>query len=297
MLAMEKHEAGFYTPEHIQAASTFAGQAAGALENARLFEESVRRAGELDQRSQRLALLNQLSGELGSSLDIAFILKLTSQHLVNAMNASNVACVMLGPGEKFILEVEVPPQSEQLPVALLDVPLFDRLKDSKGIFSTANVAIEKELAGMRESYFLPRQINSLLVVPLLTGSTLHGWMMVQKESSHRFSVAEIELARTVCNQAAIAIQNARLFDETRSLTEFLERRVEERTGELRREHQNSQTLLKVISELSTSLDMGLVLNRALAVINEFARFTGKHDLTAGRQPETIPRRRVAGGAG
>jgi GAF domain-containing protein len=129
LVAMDKREAGFYTPEHIQAASTFAGQAAGALENARLFEESVRRAGELDQRSQRLALLNQLSGELGSSLDISYILKLTSQHLVNAMNASNVACVMLGPGEKFILEVEVPPQSEQLPVALLDVALFERLKE------------------------------------------------------------------------------------------------------------------------------------------------------------------------
>ncbi len=268
LLAMDKREAGFYTPEYIQAASTFAGQAAAALENARLFEESVRRAAELDQRSQRLALLNQLSGELGSSLDINYILKLTAQHLLSAMSASQVACVMLGPGDKFILEVEVPPQSDRLPLALLDVPLFERLKDSKGIFSTANVAAEDDLAGMRASYFEPRRVTSLLVVPLLTGSTLHGWLLVQNETMRRFSPAEIELARTVCNQAAIAIQNARLFDETRSLTEFLERRVEERTSELRREHQNSQTLLKVISELSTSLDMGLVLNRALAVINE-----------------------------
>ncbi len=268
LLALEKNEAGFYTPEHIQAASTFAGQAAGALENARLFEESVRRAGELDQRSNRLALLNQLSEELGSSLDIQFILKLTAQHLLSATNASHVACVMLGPGDKFILEAEVPPQATTLPFALLDAPLFERLKDSHGIFSTDRVADEDELAAMYESYFEPRGIISLLVVPLITGTTLHGWLMIQKDVYHRFSVSEIELARTVCNQAAIAIQNARLFDETRNLTEFLERRVEERTAELRHEHQNSQTLLKVISELSASLDMGLVLNRALAVINE-----------------------------
>ncbi len=268
LLAMEKHEMGFYSAEHIQAAATFAGQAAGALENARLFEESVRRAGELDRRSQRLALLNRLSEELGASLDIGFIMKLTAQHLLSAMTASNVACLMVGPGDKFILEVEVPPQSEHLPIALLDVPLFERLKDSHGIFSTPDVSVEADLAPLQESYFAAREILSLLVVPLLTGSTLHGWMLVQKSTRHRFSVAEIELARTVCNQAAIAIQNARLFDETRSLTEFLERRVEERTGELRREHHNSQTLLKVISELSTSLDMGLVMNRALAVINE-----------------------------
>jgi PAS domain S-box-containing protein len=268
LLAMEKREAGFYTAEHIQAASTFAGQAAAALENSRLFEESVRRAGELDQRSQRLGLLNRLSEELGSSLDINFILKLTAQQLLSAMGASSVACVMLGPGDKFILEIEVPLLAARLPVALLDVPLFDRLKDSRGIFITTDVLQEAELAEMRENYFAPRGTSSLLVVPLMTGSALHGWMLVQKVTSHRFSVAEIELARTVCNQAAIAIQNARQFDETRSLTEFLERRVEERTGELKREHQNSQTLLKVIGELSTSLDMGLVLNRALAVINE-----------------------------
>ncbi|HMN58925.1 MAG TPA: GAF domain-containing protein [Anaerolinea sp.] len=268
LLALENQEAGFYTAEHIQAAATFAGQAAGALENARLFEESVRRAGELDRRSQRLALLNRLSEELGASLDIGFIQKLTAQHLLSALNANNVACLMVGPGDTFILEVEVPPQAERLPVAVLDVPLFDRLKDSHGIFSTSDVSQEKDLAPMAVGYFAAREILSLLVVPLLTGSTLHGWMLVQKTNRHRFSVAEIEMARTVCNQAAIAIQNARLFDETRSLTEFLERRVEERTGELRREHQNSQTLLKVISELSTSLDMGLVLNRALAVIND-----------------------------
>ena len=93
-------------------------------------------------------------------------------------------------------------------------------------------------------------------------------MMIDRSESYRFLPAEMELARTVCNQAAAAIQNARLFDETRSLTEFLERRVEERTGELRKEHKNSQTLLRVISELSTSLDMNLVLNRTLGVINE-----------------------------
>ncbi|MBI4926151.1 MAG: GAF domain-containing protein, partial [Anaerolineae bacterium] len=268
LVAMEKERANFFSAEHILAASTFSAQAAAAMENARLFEESVRRAGELDQRSQRLALLNRLSEELGSSLDIGFILKLTAQHLLTAMNASDVACVMVGPGNKYILEVEVPPQTTHLPVALLDMPLFDRLRDSRGIYSTPNVVEEAELAELREHYLAMRSTQSLLIIPLLTGSALHGWLLVQKDHLYRFSLPEIELARTMCNQAAIAIQNARLFDETRSLTEFLERRVEERTGELRKEHQNSQTLLKVIGELSTSLDMGLVLNRALAVIND-----------------------------
>jgi len=268
LLALEKREAGFYSPEHIHAAATFAGQVAAALENARLFEESLRRAGELDQRSRRLALLNRLSEELGASLEMGTILQVTAEHMLGALNASIVAGVMIGPGDKYILEIETPPQRAHLPMALLDVPLFDRLKDSKGIFSTVQVSGEPDLAPMFEAYFAPRGILSVLIVPLLAGGTLYGWLMVQKNVSYRFTVSEIELARTVCNQAAIAIQNARLFEETRTLSEFLERRVEERTSELRREHQNSQTLLRIISELSTSLDMGLVMSRALMVINE-----------------------------
>ena len=113
-----------------------------------------------------------------------------------------------------------------------------------------------------------RDVQSLLVVPLVSGSAMQGWFLIYGNEEHRYAPSEIELARTMCNQAAIAIQNARLFAETRRLTEDLERRVEERTRELRREHQNSQTLLHIITELSTSLDMGLVLNRTLSVLND-----------------------------
>jgi PAS domain S-box-containing protein len=121
-----------------------------------------------------------------------------------------------------------------------------------------------------ENYFAPYNIHSLLIVPLVIGNNLHGWYMVQTTNEYRFSPSEIELARTISNQCAIAVQNARLFLETRQLKDELELRVEERTIELRREHQNTQTLLKIITELSASLDMGQVLNRTLGVLNESA---------------------------
>jgi len=41
----------FYTNEVIQLATTFSSQAAVAIDNANLFDESVRRAAELDERS------------------------------------------------------------------------------------------------------------------------------------------------------------------------------------------------------------------------------------------------------
>ena len=106
------------------------------------------------------------------------------------------------------------------------------------------------------------------MLPLVTGSNLLGWVMCQNKEPHRYGSSEMDLARTICNQAAVAMQNARLYVETRLLTEDLEKRVSERTTELRREHQNTQTLLRIITELSSSLEINAVLVRTMSVINK-----------------------------
>ncbi len=268
LIALEKRESDYYTADYLQAGTAFASQAAVSLENARLFEESTRRATELDERSQRLALLNQLSSDLVSSLDIDHIFRLTSKQLIQALDASGVAAVMLNADRQTVLQVEEPDRGESLPMVLPDSALFKHLADTQGIFQTSDVAAEKELKPLMDAFLLSRNVKTLLVVPLISGSALQGWFLIYGTEAYRYTLPEIELARTMCNQTAIAVQNARLFAETRRLTEDLERRVEARTTELRREHTNSQTLLHIITELSTSLDMGLVLNRTLSVLNE-----------------------------
>ena len=134
LIAMDKREPDFFNADYIQAASTFASQAAVAMENARLFEESVRRAAELDQRSQRLALLNRLSESWAHPGQQLHPAPDRASELLSAMDAVVVACVMVGPGDKFILELEVPPQLGICPMALLDVPIFERLRRVAGPF-------------------------------------------------------------------------------------------------------------------------------------------------------------------
>lgn len=270
VIAVDKVEVAYYNDEHINAAATFAGQAAVSLENARLFEESERRAVELDQRSRRLALINRLSGDLSASLDVDHILKLTMQDLISALGVQRTAAIMLDEESCCMLQVEVPAGVADLPLRLPQeqLPLFLRLQESQGIFHTSDAAQELDLGAFYSDFLKDRQTRAVLIVPLISGANLHGWLALLSEKEQRFSLAEIELARTICNQAAAAIQNARLFAETRRLTEDLERRVVERTADVTREHHNSQTLLRVTSELSASLDVNLVLNRTLAVLNE-----------------------------
>ena len=270
VIALEKREADFYTPEHVQTAVTFAGQAAISLENARFFEESMLKADEIQQRSQRLALLNQLSAELISTLEYDAIIRLTSQQLVQALNIDRVAIVMADGEAHYHLEYETP-AFETPSLRFKDFsasPLLDRLEQSMGVFSAVDISTESEISEPLKTYFQQRNIRSILVIPLETAGKLHGWFWLQTEEERHFEPVEIELARTIGNQSAIAIQNARLFDETNRLTNDLERRVEERTAELKKAHHNTQTLLRVIQELTASLNLEDVIYRTLNVLNE-----------------------------
>lgn len=268
VIALEKREVNFYGEDYIQAAMTFAGQAAVALENARLFEESQRRAAELDQRSARLALLNRFSADLGASLEVLPILTLTCQRLADALDLSRAAAVLMDEDGRLKVAVETPPADEALPLFLPVIPLIEQLHDSQGVFNTEDAAVESELADWREVFLDRRAVRALVIVPLISGQEIAGWLLLQSAEKRRFGAQEIELVRTISNQTAIALQNARRFEEIRSLKEDLERRVEERTAALSLEHHKSQTMLKVTTELSASLDIQQVLTRSLSVLNE-----------------------------
>jgi PAS domain S-box-containing protein len=218
VLALEKAEPHFYTVEYTQLATTFASQAAIALENARLYEESLRRAAELDQRSQRLALLNRLSAELSGSLSEEQILRLTAEELRQALSSKRISVITFGRGGEAVLRAVVPEPARFRPHTLPAAPLFERLSDSLGVFSTDNVAGESDLAPLAD---MLKGTRALLVLPLVSGTSLRALMFVHMGDPYRFTPTEIELARTISNQAAIALESARLYQDTVSRAEQL----------------------------------------------------------------------------
>ena len=110
--------------------------------------------------------------------------------------------------------------------------------------------------------------GSWLGLPLLAKGELIGLVALIKDEADYYTSEHVQLATAFAGQVAIALENSRLFAETRSLTERLEVRVEERTSELREQISLNETLLKIMTELSASLDIDQVLVRTLKVINE-----------------------------
>jgi PAS domain S-box-containing protein len=216
VLALEKRQANFYDRDYLQVGTTLTSQAAVALENARLFEESLSRATELDERSQRLALLNRFSSALGGLLDEGKILQLTAQELMDALNAPRVSAVVFERGNA-VWKHALPKTRAALPQSLPDAPIFHRLQESLGVFATDSVNTEPDLTPL--GGFLGEETKSLLVLPLVSGANLRALIFIHQPAAIRFSLTEIELARTLTNQASIALENARLYQSTLSTAE------------------------------------------------------------------------------
>ena len=218
LIALEKWQANFYNNEYVQVSTTFASQAAVALENARLFEDSVNRAAELDQRSQRLALLNRFSSALSGLLDAEQIIELTAQETLNALSALRISVIGFERG-RSILKSVLPRTRRALVKDVPDSPVLARLRESQGVYTTDNVRTETEIASLLD--FLGSDTASLMILSLGTGEgrTL---LLVHGGTGSRFGLNEIELARTLGNQASISLENTRLYQSTVRTAEQLE---------------------------------------------------------------------------
>jgi PAS domain S-box-containing protein len=219
VIALEKAEPNFYTPELEQVGTTFASQSAVALENAALFEESVKRAAELDERSQRLALLNKFSSDLSGELNTDQVLRLAAEQLRQALDATRASVIAIEHGGEAFLhgvlpdDLNNPPEHRPLPIT----PLFDRLKESLGIFTSDDVASEPDLQPLAE---ILSGTRSLMILPIGTEDNLHV-VFIQMDHFYHFSPAEMDLARTFSNQAGIALENAQLYQSTVATAERL----------------------------------------------------------------------------
>ncbi len=86
----------------------------------------------------------------------------------------------------------------------------------------SSVDAQAETDPQLRDYARKRGLRAVLVVPLLRDDGVEGALVLTRAESGLFAPREIELVQTFADQAVIAIQNARLFGETK---EALERQI------------------------------------------------------------------------
>ncbi len=252
-----------FTSEEITRACSLARQAALVVEGGHLFVEARRELKDL-------AALLEASSDITSSLELGAVLQSVSKHFVHVIGVEGCILLRYDPVENrvqswakhFVTGVPSPVDAPDA-YALQSYPPRDRVLNER-----VPVVIQEDdptLAWEERAEMQRREIKSLLLVPLQAYGRVIGLVELMSRSYRRdFGRREIELALTLANQAATAIENARLYA-----------RVQEQLDELRKAHEAQARLLKTVQEMSTPVipvhDQILVMPLIGTVDSERAR--------------------------
>jgi two-component system, NtrC family, sensor kinase len=214
-----RDEVSPFTDKQIELVRTFADQAVIALENNRLLGELrerttdlARSVDELTATGDVLKIISRSSFELETVLDtlvetVARLCRADQAYMWRSRDEVYqllASCGLSEEAEAYFLAHPPKPGrgtiSGRVALEGRSVHIPDVLKDPEYTYSEA-----QKIAGFR----------TILGVPLLREHKLLGIFSLNRNHADPFTAKEIELASTFADQAVIAIENARLFDELR----------------------------------------------------------------------------------
>ncbi|NJM05329.1 GAF domain-containing protein [Candidatus Gracilibacteria bacterium] len=212
-----------------------------------------------DKSALQLKALNDIAQQLSAILERDEILNLVVSSLVRLTGVAHLAVwepVVVEKGPHLIVrhgsDTRIP-----TPLAL------DRGGDVVvRAFCTAQMQLEVLPNALSQGdWYLPD--NNVLAFPMPASDRTIGVVVLQQSGSPTELRAHLALIQGVVSQAAIALQNADLYAQVRSLNHVLEQRVEQRTAELQEEKDRLATLHQLATEVSGTIELEQVMETSL----------------------------------
>jgi len=195
-----------FSPSDTQLLSILATQAAVAIENARLFK------AEREQR-QLAETLREVSGVLNTSLDRGQVLDLILEQLAHIIEYDN-ASVMLLSDDTLEIAAQWGFQLTEPEMTPIQVARFAHLRD---VLQKRRPEIIPDTATdpRWQHRQVSRNVHSWLGAPLAIQDRAIGVLNLGKKEQDFYTQRDAEIVMAIANQAAIAIENADLYDRTR----------------------------------------------------------------------------------
>ena len=238
-----------FSEKQVELLQTFADQAVIAIENARLFKDLEARnkdlAETLEQQTATAEILRVISRSQTDLLPVFEAIARSAQQLFNGLDVSvrlvegNVVREVAQAGTKRGLTRDVPLRADSVAGRAILEGKFQYVPDVKN---------SPTMSEWQQQDFLERGIHAILSVPLLRDGRAIGVIAVTCLNPTQFTDKQIGVLQTFADQAVIAIENTRLFNETR---ESLERQTA--TAEILRVISSSPTDMQpVFEEIASS---------------------------------------------
>jgi len=195
---------------------TVATSMGGAIENARLFAETERHARES-------SALSDVGRDLSSSLDLATVMDRIAGHARDLLGASNSAIFLPDPNGKTHRAIVAVGESAEALRSLRAATVQVGVGIIGNLLESGRPELINDTRADPRGVQIPgtdrRSDERLMAVPLLAGERVQGAMAVWRNGGQPFEAYELEFLVGLSRQAMIALQNARLFDETKAALE------------------------------------------------------------------------------
>lgn len=216
-----------YTEEDVRVIQAFAQQAAIAIENARLFEA---------QRVQReLAEALEAAASLVSSvLDFDQVLDYILDQVVHFVRGDTYNIILIeGEVGRMIRwrgyeENQIPRPHGQDNIPIMTYPsLVKMIEDGLPTYVSDTLNDPRWRVNRGQE-----RLRSYVAAPICIAGKAEGFINVAGLTPYQFGPQEAQRLKAFADHASIALQNARMYQQTLRYAEVLERRVRERTAEL-----------------------------------------------------------------
>lgn len=204
----------FQPSEHdIEQLSTIANQTAIALEKMQLFEKTQRSSEMLSHKVSELSALLESSRVLSSSLQPTAVLNMLMEVVRRYLRVDTVA-LWQDSGDQVLIPVAMLGMPEDV-MRYLRVPIGKGLTGQ--VVSRAEALIvsnvEREGGSLYPEFNRQNQYTSFMGVPVRFRERTIGVLSVMTTSHRHFTQDDEQLLAGMADQASIALENARLFDE------------------------------------------------------------------------------------
>jgi GAF domain-containing protein len=243
-ILIRRYEVRPFSEKQIALLRTFADQAVIAIENVRLFQE-------LKESLEQQTATSEILGVIASSpTDIQPVLNVVAENAARLCEASNAQIIRVdGNVLRRMAGVGPMPIANEFDTSGVDIsrshPPGRAIIDKQTIHvHDITAEFEREFPESR-SLQQPSGARTLLITPLLREDEAIGCITIRRNEVRPFSDKQIALLKTFADQAVIAIENVRLFQELQAKNRDLTEALEQQTA--------TSEILSVISSSPTDL--------------------------------------------
>ncbi|HXU28700.1 MAG TPA: GAF domain-containing protein, partial [Bacteroidia bacterium] len=283
ILTVQSFNKHAYTDYHLSIVRSLAIFTSIALENALLHEnvenevkkrtkEVIKQKEKLEASYKKIRILDDIGQQLTSIHDFETIFAKVHQSVNRLMDAECFG-IRIFNAEKNEIEVKY-----EFDKGVRSKPLFFSaenennfsvwcIKNRKEIFINDNINEHKQY--VKEIVVVQGEMTqSLIFCPMIVKDTVIGVLTAQSYKKNKYTSDHLNIIRTLASYAAIAIENARLYENMEAEVKMRTSEVIEQKIQLEKSHKNLSLLSKIGQQITSTLNLETVLNVVYENVNK-----------------------------